>query len=69
MVIIDETSRDIIIAEVAVCSDLYFGFSFPAKCDRYQELCDVLHENGWKLSLHVLCLVRLAVSKRTCMND
>ena len=36
IVIIDETSRVIIIAEVTVCFDLYFEFSFPVKCDRYQ---------------------------------
>ena len=63
IVIMDETSRDIIIAEVTVCFDLYFGFSFPAKCDRYQELCDVLRENGWKPSLHVLCFGALGCIK------
>ena len=59
----DETSRDIIIADVTVCFDLYFGFSFPAKCDRYQELCELLRENGWKPSLHVLCFGALGCIK------
>ena len=63
IVIIDETSRVIIIAEVTVCFDLYFEFSFPVKCDRYQELCDFLRENGWKPSLHVLCFGALGSIK------
>ena len=63
IVIMDETSRDIIIAGVTVCFDHYFGFSFPAKCDRYQELCDALRENGWKPSLHVLCFGALGYIK------
>ena len=61
--IIDEISRVIIIAEVTVCFDLYFGFSFPVKCGRYQELCDFLRENGWKPSLHVLCFGALGCIK------
>ena len=46
-----------------MCFDLYFGFSFPVKCDRYQELCDVLRENDWKRSLHVLCFGALGCIK------
>ena len=63
MVIIDETSRYTNRAEVTVCFDLYFGISLPAKCDRYQELCDILRENGWKPSLHVLCFGALGCIK------
>ena len=66
IVIIDGTLRDIIIAEVTVCFDLYFGFSFPADCDRYQELCDVLRENGWKPSLHVQYFGALGCIKGDC---
>ena len=69
IVIIDEISRDIIIAEVTVCFDLYFEYSFPAKCDRYQDLCDALREKGWDSSLHVLCFGALGCIKRTFMND
>ena len=63
IVIMDETSRDIVIAEVTMCFHLYFGFSFPAKCDRYQELCGVLRENGLKPALHVLCFGALGCIK------
>eukprot|EP00112_Aurelia_sp_Birch-Aquarium-sp1_P010093 Seg2173.4 transcript_id=Seg2173.4/GoldUCD/mRNA.D3Y31 product="Telomeric repeat-binding factor 2" protein_id=Seg2173.4/GoldUCD/D3Y31 len=34
-----------------------------AKCDRYRDLCDVLRENGWKPSLHVLCFGALGCIK------
>ena len=63
IVIIDETSRVIIIAEITLCFDLYFGFSFPVKCDRYQELCDFLREHGWNPFLHVLCFGALGCIK------
>ena len=63
IVIIDKTLRVIIIAEVTVCFDLYFEFSFQVKCDRYQELCDFLRVNGWKPSLHVLCFGALGCIK------
>ena len=64
IVILDETSRVIVIAEVTVCFDLYFEYSFPAKCDRYQDLCDFLLAKGWKTSLKVLCFGALGCIKK-----
>ena len=69
IVIIDETSRVIIIVEFTACFDLYFEFSFPFKCDRYQELCEFLREMVGNLLFMFCVLVRLAISKMTFMND
>ena len=69
IVIIDEISRDIIIAEVTVCFDLYFEYSFQRSVIATRICVTFFVKKDGTLLFMYCVLVRLAVSKRTFMND
>ena len=63
IVIIDEISRDIIIAEVTVCFDLYFEYSFQRSVIATRICVTFFVKKDGTLLFMYCVLVRLAVSK------
>ena len=54
ILVIDPLLKSCIVVEVTVCFDLYFGYAFDGKCERYEPLCNFLRERNWNIKMVVL---------------
>ena len=55
ILVVDMKRKICIMVEITVCYDLYLKQAFEQKIARYNPLCDILIENGFKAKLVVLC--------------
>ena len=64
ILVIDPVLKSCIVVEVTVCFDLYFGYAFDGKCERYEPLCNFLRERNWNIKMVVLCFGSLGCIKK-----